>query len=47
MDAYARKKAKLQDAALLNRAGRYVRYLKADWTFEGINITTPHSDSND
>lgn len=46
MDAYAGKKAKLQDAALLNKAGRFVRYSKADWSFDGINITTPPSDSD-
>ena len=46
MDAYAGKKAKLQDAALLNHAGKFVRYSKADWSFNGINITTPPSDSD-
>ena len=46
-DAYAGKKAKLQDAALLNRAGKFIRYSKADWTFPGINITTPPGNSSD
>lgn len=46
MDAYAGRKAKLQDAALLNKAGKFVRYSKADWSFDGINITTPPSDSD-
>ena len=45
-DAYAGKKAKLQDAALLNRAGKFMRYSKADWTFSGINITTPPGNSS-
>ena len=46
MDAYAGKKAKLDDAALLNKAGSFVRYSKADWTFQGLNITTPPSASD-
>ena len=46
VDAYAGKKAKLADAALLNQAGKFLRYSKADWTFKGINITTPPSDSD-
>ena len=40
-DAYAGKKAKLADAALRNRAGQYVRYARADWSFAGLNVTIP------
>ena len=46
VDAYTGKKAKLADAALLNQAGKFLRYSKADWTFKGLNITTPASDSD-
>ena len=46
MDGLAGKKAKLQDAALLNQAGSFVRYSKADWTFPGVNITAPSSNSD-
>lgn len=43
IDAYAGKKAKLADSALRNRAGQFVRYGKADWSFAGLNITLPPS----
>ena len=43
IDAYAGKKAKLADAALRNRAGQFVRYGKADWSFAGLNISLPAS----
>lgn len=46
MDGLAGKKAKLQDAALLNQAGSFMRYSKADWTFPGVDITAPPSDSD-
>ncbi|CAK0787101.1 hypothetical protein CVIRNUC_010317 [Coccomyxa viridis] len=46
VDGLAGKKAKLQDAALLNQAGSFVRYSKADWTFPGVNITAPSSNSD-
>ena len=46
VDALAGKKAKLADAALLNQAGKFIRYSKGDWTFKGINITTPPSNSD-
>ena len=46
MDGLAGKKAKLQDAALLNQAGSFVRYSKADWTFPGVSITAPSSNSD-
>lgn len=46
VDAFAGKKAKLADAALLNQAGKFIRYFKADWTFKGLNITTPPSNSD-
>jgi hypothetical protein len=46
VDAYAGKKAKLQDAALLNRAGKFMRFSRADWTFPGIILTTPPGNSS-
>ena len=46
VDGFAGKKAKLHDAALLNQAGSFVRYSKADWTFPGVSITAPQSDSD-
>ena len=46
MDGLAGKKAKLQDAALLNQAGSFMRYSKADWTFPGVDMTAPPSDSD-
>ena len=45
-DAYAGKKAKLADAAVRNRAGRFIRYSKADWTFAGLDIPIPAPDAD-
>ena len=45
-DAYAGKKAKLADAAVRNRAGKFLRYSKADWGFAGADIVAPPSSAD-